>query len=92
MPHDETLAAGAALHCGALVLVPVVRVAARSFAGVAHHAEAEIVGFVACAGDMTAHFLATTADPPPDAASWSDWLDDRPALLAAIRERLAGVR
>ena len=87
MRRDEALRAGRALRCGDTLLVPVLRAAARCHAGIVFDGEAELVGLITRAPAQPGRFLAL-APLPPDAASWSAWLEARPTLLAEIRSRL----
>jgi hypothetical protein len=89
VPREDTLYAGSALRCGDVVLVPVVRVAARAFRGFVWDAEAEVLGFVTHGAATPGRFLAL-APQPRNAPSWSAWLEARPELLVEIRQRLAG--
>ena len=91
MRREEDVVAGVAIACGALVLVPLLRVRAHAFTGWAGVGEGDAIGFVACAGDATPTLIALD-DSLADAAAWSTWLADRPALLASIRDALARLR
>lgn len=89
--REEDVVAGAAIACGELVLVPLLRVRAHAFTGWAGVGEGDAIGFVACAGDATPRLIALD-DSLADAAAWSAWLADRPALLASIRDAIARLR
>ncbi len=88
MRHEEDVVAGAAIPCGAVVLVPLLRMRAHAFASFAGTGEADVIGFVTCAKDTMPRLVALD-DTLADASAWSAWLAARPALVAAIRERLA---
>ena len=88
MRSDEDVVAGAAIGCGSLVLVPLLRTRAHAFTGWAGAGEVDVTGFVACGPDRTPRLLALD-DALVDASAWSAWLAARPTLVAAIRERLA---
>ena len=90
MRREEDVVTGAAIACGGLVLVPLLRVRAQAFTGWAGVGEGDAIGFVACAGDATPRLIALD-DSLADAAAWSAWLADRPALLASIRDAIARV-
>lgn len=91
MRHEEEVVAGAAVPCGDLVLVPLMRVRAHAFTAWAGIGESEVVGFVACSRDATPRLLALD-DALADASAWSAWLAERPALLGAIRDAIDRVR
>ncbi|MBM4246056.1 MAG: hypothetical protein FJ148_20040 [Deltaproteobacteria bacterium] len=91
MQREEDVVAGTAIVCGAVVLVPLLRVRTYAFSTRAGVAEADVAGFIACGADGTPRVVAL-GDTPADAAAWSTWLAAHPALLEAIRDRLAATR
>lgn len=91
MRREEDVVAGTAIACGAMVLVPLLRVRACGFSARAGVVEADVAGFIACGADGTLR-VVPLGDTPADAAAWSTWLAAHPALLVAIRDRLAATR
>lgn len=92
MRHEEDVVAGAAIRCGDVVLVPLLRVRADGFTAWAGVGTCDVLGFVACGGGGTAPKLLALDDSLADGSAWSAWLAERPALAGAIREAIAGLR
>lgn len=88
MRREEDVVAGAAIRCGDVLLVPLVRVRAHAFTALAGVGEAEVLGFVAYVGDAPPKLLALD-DSLAGADEWSAWLAQRPALAGAIRDAIA---